>query len=150
MGNIIQQEAQTQNPHLISFAAEGYKWPQNALYLVNNTLVDNRPHGGIFLRVQPGDVVVKAVNNVLVGQGTLDAAGPGEYVNNFTVDWDEFELAAREDYRLKRKSELLGKAVDAGTANGQALMPEQEYVHPRQTVPLKRPARHPGAFQVQK
>jgi len=147
VGNIIQQGSQTQNPYLISYAAEGYKWPKNALYLVNNTLVDNRPSGGIFLRVKPGDVTVKAVNNLLVGKGSLDAAAPGEYKNNFTVDWDEFELAAREDYRLKRSSKLIGKAIDAGSADGQALMPTSEYVHPRSTVTLQRPPRNPGALQ---
>lgn len=147
VGNIIQQGSQTQNPYLISYAAEGYKWPKNELVLVNNTLVDNRPRGGIFLRVKPGDVTVKAVNNLLVGKGNLDAAAPGEYKNNFTVDWDEFELAAREDYRLKRSSKLIGKAIDAGSAAGQALMPTSEYVHPRSTVTLKGPPRNPGALQ---
>ena len=29
VGNIIQQGSETQNPHLISYAAEGYKWPKN-------------------------------------------------------------------------------------------------------------------------
>jgi len=147
VGNIIQQSSQTENPHLISYAAEGYKWPKNALYLVNNTLVDNRPNNGVFLRVKPGDVTVKAVNNLLVGKGNLDSAGPGEYTNNFNVDWDQFELAAREDYRLSPKSKLLGKAIDAGQANGQSLMPDSEYVHPRKTMPLKGQARHPGALQ---
>ena len=147
VGNIIQQGSQTQNPHLISYAAEGYKWPRNALYLANNTLVDNRPSGGIFLRVKPGDVTVKAVNNLLVGKGSLDAAAPGEYKNNFTVDWNEFDLAAREDYRLKRSSKLIGKAIDAGSADGQALMPTSEYVHPRSTVTLQGVARNPGALQ---
>ena len=147
VGNIIQQGSQTQNPHLISYAAEGYKWPRNALYLVNNTLVDNRPSGGIFLRVKPGDVKVMAVNNVLVGKGSLESAAPGEYKNNFTVDWNEFDLAAREDYRLKRSSKLIGKAIDAGSADGQALMPTSEYVHPRSTVTLQGVARNPGALQ---
>lgn len=147
VGNIIQQGSQTENPHLISYGAEGYQWPKNELYLVNNTLVDNRPQGGVFLRIKPGNVIVKAVNNLLVGKGKLEAAGPGDYRNNFTVDWDEFELAAREDYRLKRNSKLLGKAVDAGLANGQALMPDSEYLHPRKTTRLSGPARHPGALQ---
>ena len=147
VGNIIQQGSQTENPHLISYGAEGYKWPKNNLYLVNNTLVDNRPQGGIFLRVKPGDVLVKAVNNLLVGKGTLDSAGPGDYHNNFTVDWDEFGLAAREDYRLKHKSKLLGKAIDAGLGDEQSLMPGSEYAHPRKTIRLKGAARHPGALQ---
>jgi hypothetical protein len=147
VGNIIQQGSQTQNPHLISYAAEGYKWPKNELYLVNNTLVDNRPNGGVFLRVKPGSTTVKAINNLLVGKGTLDTAGPGDYRNNFNVDWDEFELAAREDYRLKHQSKLLGKAIDVGAINGQALMPDSEYVHPRKVARLKGQARHPGALQ---
>ena len=147
IGNIIQQGSQTENPHLISYGAEGYKWPKNELYLINNTLVDDRPQGGIFLRIKPGNVTVKAVNNLLVGRGKLEAAGPGEYRNNFTVDWDVFEQASREDYRLKRSAGLSGKAVDAGSANGQALMPEREYLHPRKTQPLVAAARHPGALQ---
>ena len=147
IGNIIQQGSQTENPHLISYGAEGYKWPKNELYLINNTLVDDRPQGGIFLRIKPGNVTVKAVNNLLVGRGKLETAGPGEYRNNFTVDWDVFEQASREDYRLKRSAGLSGKAVDAGVANGQALMPEREYLHPRRTQPLVAAARHPGALQ---
>lgn len=150
VGNIIQQGSQTQNPHLISYAAEGYKWPKNELYLVNNTLIDNRSHGGVFLRVKPGNTVVKAINNLLVGKGTLESAGPGDYKNNFNVDWDEFELAVREDYRLGRQSKLLGTAIDAGQANGLSLMPDSEYVHPRKVVALKGPVRHPGALQSQK
>lgn len=147
VGNIIQQGSQTQNPHLISYAAEGYKWPTNELYLINNTLIDNRPHSGVFLRVKPGTATVKAVNNLLVGKASLDSAGPGDYRNNFNVDWDEFELAAREDYRLKHQSKMLGKIIDAGTINGEALMPDSEYVHPRKVARLKGPARHPGALQ---
>lgn len=147
IGNIIQQGSQTQNPHLISYATEGYKWPKNELYLINNTLVDGRPQGGVFLRVKPGNVTVKALNNLLVGKGTLDSTGTGDYRNNFTVGWEEFELAAREDYRLRRQSKLLGTAVDAGLTGGQALMPDSEYVHPRKVVRLKGPARHPGALQ---
>ena len=147
VGNVIQQGSLTENPHLISYGAEGYKWPRNELYLINNTLVDNRPQGGIFLRVAPGNVVVKAVNNLLVGQGKLDSAGPGEYRNNFTADRDEFVSAAREDYRLKRGSTLVGKAVDPGSANGINLQPQAEYVHPLGTKALTRKPHNPGAVQ---
>ena len=147
IGNIIGQGSQTENPHLISYGAEGYKWPKNELYLINNTLVDNRPQGGIFLRIKPGNVTVKAVNNLLVGRGKLEAGGPGDYRNNFTVDWDAFEQASREDYRLKRSAGLSGKVVDAGFVNGQALMQEREYIHPRRTQQLVAASRHPGALQ---
>ncbi len=148
VGNIIEQGSETENPHIISYGAEGYKWPNNALYLINNTLVDNRPKGGIFLRIKPGgNVTVRAINNVLIGDGRLDTAGPGDYRNNFTVDWDQFVWATRDDYRLKRTSRLLGKAIDAGSVDGQSLMPVREYVHPRSTRALQGPARNPGALQ---
>jgi hypothetical protein len=147
IGNIIGQSSQTENPHMISYGAEGYKWPKNELYLINNTLIDDRPQGGIFLRIRPGNVSAKAVNNLLVGRGKLDTAGPGDYRNNFTVDWDVFERAAREDYRLKLGATLLGKAVDAGSANGQSLLPMREYIHPRKTRSLAVAVRNPGALQ---
>ena len=41
IGNIIQQSARSENSHLISFGAEGYKWPENELYLAHNTLIDD-------------------------------------------------------------------------------------------------------------
>ena len=147
VGNIIQQGPQTENPHLISFGAEGYTWPKNELYLINNTLVDNRPEGGVFLRVQPGTVTVKAVNNLLVGRGRLESAGDGEYRNNLTVGRDEFESAAQEDYRLKRGTSLLGKAVASGSANGVSLEPQAEYVHPQSTQALTGKRHNPGALQ---
>ena len=86
VGNVIAQNTQTENPHLISFGAEGYKWPRNEIHLENNTLVNPLPQGGVFLRVAPGADVIRAVGNQLVGQGTLESAGPGEYQNNVKVD----------------------------------------------------------------
>ena len=123
VGNHIQQGSQTENPTLISFGAEGYKWPRNELYLVSNTLADDRPGGGKWLAVRtdpgakPVNLVVKALNNVLVGTGELgaaitppqvagngDAAGTKPFVmdirNNINVDWDVFVQASRQDYRL--------------------------------------------------
>jgi hypothetical protein len=133
IGNLIQQGSQTENPHLISFGAEGYRGTQNELYLINNTLVDDRMGGGIFLRVKPGKVRIKAYNNLLVGRGKLETAGPGDYRNNINVGWEVFELATRQDYRLKPKASALSPVVDAGFANDVALMPSREYVHPLQT-----------------
>ena len=86
VGNVIAQNTQTENPHLISFGAEGYKWPRNEIHLENNTLVNPLPQGGVFLRVAPGADVIRAVGNRLVGLGTLESAGPGEYQNNVKVD----------------------------------------------------------------
>ncbi len=147
VGNIIQQSPQTENPHLISYGVEGYEGAKNELYLVNNTLVDSLPQGGVFLRIKPGNVIVKAVNNLLLGQSRLNAAGLGEYRNNFTVDRHEFEHAAQSDYRLKRGSHLSGKVVAPGRANGIDLQPQAEYLHPRGSRVLPGKPHNPGALQ---
>ena len=86
VGNLISQNIRTENPQLISFGAEGYKWPRNEIHLENNTLVNPLPQGGVFLQVAPGADAIRAVNNRLVGPGKLESAGPGEYQNNVSVD----------------------------------------------------------------
>jgi hypothetical protein len=86
VGNVIAQGTRTENPQLISFGAEGYKWPRNEIHLENNTLVNPLPRGGQYLRVAPGADTIRAVNNRLVGLGSLASAGPGEYRNNVSID----------------------------------------------------------------
>jgi len=147
VGNIIQQSSQTENPHLISYGVDGYEWSKNELYLVNNTLVDRLPQSGVFLRIKPGNAIVKVVNNLQMGQGRLESAAHGEYHNNFTVGRDEFERAEHSDYRLKRGSSVVGKGVAAGSANGIKLQPQAEYLHPRGTRVFAGRPHNPGAFQ---
>jgi len=178
IGNIIEQSAVTENSTLVSFGAEGYRWPKNELYLVNNTIVDNRPANGIFLRVKPGADLVKAFNNLLVGKGTLESGvnppvpSPtlkdmakqiikgGEqappppppttavFKNNPNVDSGSFVQASRFDYRLRAGVNPGGKPVDPGSANGVKLTPEREYVHPRSSRALAKPPTLPGALQT--
>ena len=147
MGNLIMQSSTTDNPHVISFGVEGATWPKQALYLVHNTLVDQRPSGGIWLRVTPRHAEVMLANNLLVGTPQLAADGHWTRRANLRADWDEFVRAAREDFRLKPDSSLRGKAQDMGQAEGVRLSPAREYKHPHTTAALSGPARHPGAFQ---
>ncbi len=154
VGNVIAQGSQTMNPHLISFGAEGLRGPRHELYVVNNTLVDNLPKDGVFLRTAPGTQVIKAVNNLLVGNKALIAPPkPGSVFNNFWVDWDEFVFAAREDFRLRPKSPLRGKAQDPGqlskpvTELSTDLTAQREYRHPRSVSATDQRATHPGAMQ---
>src|SRR6218665_234346 len=152
VGNLIQQSSTTQNPHMISFCAQGYTWPNQELQLINNTLIDQRPSGGIYLRVSPGPAKVRLINNVLSGNPSFAGNGYWEQRNNFVVDFDEFVRAMRDDYSLKPDSALRGKAIDPGrsaTQGGElALLPSRQYKHPRSSVTLSGPARHPGAFQT--
>lgn len=148
VGNVIEQGELTENPHLISYAAEGYRWPRNALYLVHNTLLDRKPAGGIFLSVRQGDMTLKAVNNLLAGPGTLEAAGTGDFRNNISVAWDVFDARAPEYYRLRPDAILAGKVVAAGSADAVPLQPVSEYHAPVGTIALARGAPlKPGAMQ---
>jgi len=147
VGNIIEQSPQTENPTIVSYGAEGYPWPQNELYLVNNTIVDDRPQEGTFLHVASGTARIVAINNLLLGRGTLNAAGVGKYVNNIVVNESQVASRSTYDYRLRKNAKLVGKAADPGSANGVKLRPQREYVHPAQTRPLGRAPLSPGALQ---
>ncbi|MFG6468156.1 hypothetical protein [Roseateles sp. BYS87W] len=153
MGNLIGQSSTSENPHLISFGAEGATWAQQALYLVHNTLVDALPSGGIWLRVAPPQTEVVLANNLCVGTPKLAAEGHWTRRGNQSADWSEFVRAARDDYRLRPDSALRGQAQPLGdgqrTGGGLALSPTREYRHPRGTVALPAAgARSPGAFQA--
>ncbi len=148
VGNIIQQSATTQNPVMISFGVEGYVWPRQELQLVNNTLVDLLPLGGRFLRVSPGAVKVRLVNNLLAGNRYFSASDDWEQKANARVDLDAFVQPARGDYTLRPDSPLRGKAVDPGETGGVGLRQLRQYQHPHDTVALKETAQNPGAIQL--
>jgi hypothetical protein len=149
IGNIVEQSATTENSNIISFGAEGYKWPKNEIYLINNTLDNNRPQGGNFLAVKPGAGTVRAYNNLLIGRSPLNTGINGEFINNPNVNWEPFILPQRHDYRIRRESPLQRSYRSPGTANsGMDLAPTREYVHPAATRPLSTAPLLPGARQT--
>lgn len=149
VGNLIQQSATTENPHLIAYGNEGLNGPRHELQLIHNTLVDRRPSRGIYLRTAPGTQQVRLVNNLLAGNPKFQPDAGWEAYNNFMVDWDSFMLAIREDYRLSPQSALRGRAVDSGASStGVKLRPTRQYRHPCGTEALAAGlALSPGAFQ---
>jgi hypothetical protein len=147
LGNIIQQSADTENLQLVSYGAEGHRWPQNDLFLVNNTLVDEAPRGGVFLRVTPGAGRVVLINNLLLGNTILEASREWESDSNHVVTRDDMVSAPIGDYRLRAASPLVGKAIEPGSAHGRSLRLEREYVHPLQGRPLPAGPLNPGALQ---
>jgi hypothetical protein len=149
VGNIIEQGERTGNPHLVSYAAEGYRWPVNALYLVHNTFIDKRPGGGVVLRVKPGNVAVTAVNNLLVASSRLETSAPGDYRNNIHVQAEFFDSGAPADYRPRARSRSAGTlAPIASSAEGIPLQPSAQYRPPLGTVDLQEKPHNPGAVQT--
>ena len=154
VGNVIQQSASTENPHIISYGVEGYRWPRDGLFLVNNTLIDQR-QGGIWLRaslLKDGSAPeVKLRNNLLLGNPYVGdavlwqqwAAEQGNYV----VDAKAFVNAVAMDFTLKPNSSLRGKAVDPGRVDELSLRQARQFQAPLGTAELRGPARNPGAAQ---
>lgn len=149
VGNVLQQSVTSENPHILSYGTEGYTWPRNELYLSHNTFVDDKPRNGVFLRLKPGAHKVRAVNNLLIGKGRLEDAGPGDYRGNEHGEWSDVVLVQRHDYHLRRQSRLVGIARDPGSAGDISLRPEAEYHHPRDvlSLPAGTPL-SPGAMQI--
>jgi hypothetical protein len=148
IGNLIQQNRETDNPHVISFGVEGYRWARNELHLVNNTLVDDLPQGGVWLRVSPGADRVQVLNNLFVGARTPAEDVFGEAAGNHSARPEDFSRPAAFDYRLSRRSKLVGQALEPGEANGVRLRPHLEYVHPLRTGAVSRTPYSPGALQT--
>jgi hypothetical protein len=147
IGNLLAQNLSTENKHLVSYGAEGYTWQHNALYLANNTLINPIAQGGVYLRVAQGVDKIVAVNNLLVGAGRLESAGPGDFRNNLHATGEDFADIARFDLRLKADSPLIGRNLDVGALVDPDLKPAREYRHPRNTRPLDANPHNPGAMQ---
>jgi hypothetical protein len=118
-------------------------YQENKLYLAHNTLVNDLPYGGTFLRVASGAQRVETSNNLLVGAGGLDVAGIIESSGDVRADRDIFARASRQDYRLNAK----GRRNVIRSAGPADLIPNSEYLHPRRLRKLTAPPTFPGAIQ---
>lgn len=123
IGNVIQQGPEAENWTLISYGAEGIQHPLNSLYLVNNTVVNDRA-SGLFVQ-SPNDATCALINNLFSGNG-------GTRCNNGMQSGDLHDDSGfvgrnRYDYRLTRGA----KAIDSGVApepvRGFSMRPQYEY-----------------------
>ncbi len=136
MGNIIQQGVNGQNSNLVGYGLEGLTNPAPYnLYVVNNTMVNERPVGN-FVNVIAGTNIYKSYNNIFAGAGsflsgtpaTLDTAGNKMYP---AISSAGFANSAGYDYHLLAASSAINAGTNAGTASsGFSLTPVSEYVHP--------------------
>lgn len=144
LGNIIQQVRETENSTMISYGAESYIWPENKLDLASNTLINDHPYGGAFLRTYPGVEKIISTNNLLIGPGKYHATDPVESVNDIHAGWEIFKQASRQNYQLNDS----GSPLSFNRSNlAPNLEPLAEYQHPRQAIKLKEKALYPGALQ---
>lgn len=151
IGNAIGQSAGTDNPTLVSYGAEGPRWPDNALYMAHNTLINDAPAGNfVNVRIEKigSDVEVWLLNNLLVGNGDLFKPAQGRFDGNRLVARSELIVSAGVPLRLTNMSPLRGAIRPPGQARGVELLPSAEFHFPVGSRPM-RPASAlaPGAFQ---
>lgn len=146
VGNVLQQGSSGRNSTMVSYGAEGYRWPRNDLGFAHNTVVNDQRLGGMFLRVWPGAEAVTLRNNLFVGAGRVEAPKAADVAGDEEADWRDLVRPSREDYRLNdaARAAFAGKPRAPLTA---ALQPLAEYVHPAGSRPLGGPAAFPGALQ---
>ena len=139
IGNVIGQSATTDNRDLVSYGAEGRRWPVNALYLAHNTLIDDTVDGR-FLRIWsdrlPAGSEVWAINNLLVGRGAFAPQAPGRHDGNERIDRAMLIDADGLLFALPQNSPLRGKARPPGFVGEQSLVPNAEFRLPAGTRPL--------------
>ncbi|MBS1131412.1 MAG: hypothetical protein H6R16_2414 [Proteobacteria bacterium] len=151
IGNAVGQSAGTDNPTLVSYGAEGPRWPDNALYMAHNTLINDAPAGN-FVNVRidkiASDVEVWLLNNLLVGNGDLFKPAQGRFDGNRLVARGELIESGGIPLRLTNLSPLRGAIRPPGQARGVELLPSAEFHFPVGSRPM-RPgsALAPGAFQ---
>ena len=136
VGNIIQQSPKTENDTIISYGEEGLKQGPHQLYFVNNTVINDGPPSGQFIRIKQGSDPAKIINNIFAGPGKLPD-GPDELKNNLSADKSIFAAPERYDYHLKPGTKAINGGIDPGEANGVSLRPTFQYVHPMQAEARK-------------
>ena len=151
LGNAIGQSAGTDNPSIVAYGAEGQRWPDNALYLAHNTLVNDH-FAGDFLRVWtekfPAGVEIWQINNLLVGDGNFFRPAQGRVEANQQARRADLIEVGGMPLRLTSQSPLRGSVRPPGSVRGVELLPAAEFAYPVGSRPLRVGSMlSPGAFQ---
>ncbi|MGB9356045.1 MAG: hypothetical protein WCB21_10940 [Azonexus sp.] len=151
IGNVIAQSAGTDNPSVVSYGAEGPRWPVNGLYLAHNTLVNDN-YTGTFLAVRaerfPGGIDVWAINNLTVGNGDVNRPAQGRFEGNRSAGRGELIEYGGLPLRLTNTSPLRGSVRPPGSSGAVDLLPSAEFTYPVGTRKVRvSSSLSPGAFQ---
>ncbi|MGE5178729.1 MAG: right-handed parallel beta-helix repeat-containing protein [Bacteroidota bacterium] len=137
VGNVIEQGPNTDNSTVISYGAESSLNTQD-LYVVNNTIVNDRTAGGNFLSIG-GSTPTQVRNNIFYGTGTPWSGGSVTSSNNYVhTAYDNAPgFASPTTYDFHLTSASPAAIVDAGASPGSSstgypLTPTGEYVYDAQ------------------
>lgn len=130
IGNVIQQPAAYENSAMLSFGAEAGGGADDALYLINNTFVNDGANG-VFVSV-PSRVKNAALiqNNLFSGKGTLTNQTFAVLKTNYKADSVALVNRAAYDLHPVANAQIVGAGSEPGVApSGVALRPVMEYKH---------------------
>ncbi len=129
VGNLLQQGPNTENSALMNYGTEGLSGGRtHQLYLVNNSFVNDRGSGS-FLQYQGGTALVRTINNLFVGGGSVPGGGVVQATTNLTTNAPGFVNENGFDYRLTTGSPAINAGTAPGSAQGMSLAPAYQYVH---------------------
>lgn len=133
IGNLIQQGPLTGNHSVIvNYAEEGPNAGSQHLYVCNNTIVNDYTGTGTnFLNIAATTTVARVENNIFLGQGTAISGTATSNLRNLVTTTSPLVNRAGYDYRLAGGAAAINAAADPGSADGQALLPTSQYVHPK-------------------
>jgi hypothetical protein len=121
LSNVIRKGPRAQNSTVVTSGEEGATNPVQAFYFINNTVVDDRPGGGNYVRVLGNQSEVRLVNNLFAGRAagsaTILSGTTGELTTNLVSANPGFVDPTAFDYHLTADS----PAIDAATPPGFAL-----------------------------
>lgn len=143
IGNSIQQGPDTDNYAMISYGTNFRNHPVNGLYVINNTLVNDRLKGGIFVVNASPVMDVRVANNIMAGKGK-PLKGKGAVKRNLTEIDPLLMSPADYDYQLRARSRAVNRGLKTGSAHDIPLIPAFEYVHPMHS----RPRHNDGALDI--
>ena len=152
VGNVIGQSSSSSNPTLLAFGAEGSSETNHALFVVNNTFINQGLRPAIFVRVHEaklaGAVEQRLANNLFLGLGVPDATLADLARGNFIASPSVLQDADIGPYTLHPLSALRGRGVGPGSARGVDLQPRAAFTQPVGTRAIAVPDRwSPGAYQ---
>lgn len=151
VGNVLYKGRKSNQPSFMAIGMDGATNIKQALYLINNTIVNSKKTATLF-RVQ-GGTNLRLMDDIFVNVGkSIETSGAMELTqinHNVFAKPTDFADAAAFDYHLGAKSDARHAGLSAGFADGIDLTPRFEYVDACSVKPRASGSRDIGAFEAQ-